>query len=370
MPNLKNIVKKNALPFLHANPPKWLTSNEYIDKFGGKWYEGYPRTKPKYRTPTLHGKYYANLLREVISEIPETGVLELRNALVFGGTGRIFTREGYLLPDHSWYRDYVDEIKEVPGSLWQKLARIAPSTKRLKGVCLSLHSDFAVGSYAHFLLDALSRLGIFYKAGLKLSDVDYIICPKPPSKNAQNLFSKLSLPEDKCIFVKNNTDTVLAEVLLAPTFPGIRKNYAEWVPDFIRHSLLPPSPLPTKRLYISRSGFTRNVLNEKEIFRILSKYGFENYDPRHHENQHKDFAEAEIVVGPHGGGLTNLVFCCPGTKVLELIPNNYVYPYFYTLSNASNLDYRYMVCPGDKKYPHHIYVDETEFEKALKLALV
>jgi capsular polysaccharide biosynthesis protein len=30
------------------------------------------------------------------------------------------------------------------------------------------------------------------------------------------------------------------------------------------------------------------------------------------------FSNAEIILGPHGAGLTNIMFCNPGTKVIEI----------------------------------------------------
>jgi capsular polysaccharide biosynthesis protein len=103
------------------------------------------------------------------------------------------------------------------------------------------------------------------------------------------------------------------------------------------------------------------------------KYGFEIYDPTEHIESHRDFAEAAIVVGGSGSGLTGLAFCQPGTKVLELIPTDHVYPYYYTLCDAAGLEYGCLVCQsvhergqdpwGPSSY--NFNVNENEFESAL-----
>jgi len=56
------------------------------------------------------------------------------------------------------------------------------------------------------------------------------------------------------------------------------------------------------------------------------------------QDQIRLFEEARIVVGPHGGGFTNIAFCRPGTRVIELFDESYLNGY-EILSRAVNLDY-------------------------------
>jgi len=355
-----------AYSIIHDGSPKWYTSPQYAIKFNAKWYKVYKQMPIRLPPPVYYGSIVADLQRRLDPEFPEAGVLELSSALLYGKAGWIFSKEGYLLPDHTWYGRHVNEMRRVP--------RFLARGKRIGGVCLSLASDFAVDSYGHFLLDCISRIELFNKAGFKLSDVDHIFCPKPPSKTAQRLFDQLGISGSKCIWANGNKDSVIhAETLLAPTFPGTRRNYPKWLPAFIQREFLPSPPSPSRRLYISRAGCRRNVVNEEAITRILIKHDFEIYDPVQHENQPYDFAESAIIAGPHGGGLSDLAFCQPSTKVLELIPTDHVYPYYYTLSAAAGLEYGCLVCPSthergqDARGPssYNFYVNEDEFDSAL-----
>jgi capsular polysaccharide biosynthesis protein len=51
------------------------------------------------------------------------------------------------------------------------------------------------------------------------------------------------------------------------------------------------------------------------------------------------FREASLVVGPHGAGLTNIVFCEPGTIVYELVPDHYPNVCFTNLALICRLRY-------------------------------
>ena len=48
-----------------------------------------------------------------------------------------------------------------------------------------------------------------------------------------------------------------------------------------------------------------------------------------------------------GAGLSNLVFCQPGTKVLEFFPEKYVRHAYYDICNQRGLNYHYLLCPSE-----------------------
>lgn len=81
-----------------------------------------------------------------------------------------------------------------------------------------------------------------------------------------------------------------------------------------------------RRLYVSRLGqgrrgvSTRQMLNEAEAAAAMAGLGFEVIEPEQSSpaEQIAAFASADVVVGPAGSGLFNVVFCRPGTKVLDI----------------------------------------------------
>jgi hypothetical protein len=84
-------------------------------------------------------------------------------------------------------------------------------------------------------------------------------------------------------------------------------------PRWIRKTLgIAGNASARKRIYVGRSGAAlRNLVNSEAIANVLqAEFGFESVDPGQLaiEEQIRLFAEAAVLVGPHGAGLTNAVF--------------------------------------------------------------
>ena len=94
---------------------------------------------------------------------------------------------------------------------------------------------------------------------------------------------------------------------------------------------------------------SRIVENEPELVALLSARGFTVVDPGTLSvaDQITLFAEAECIVAPHGGALTNLAFASPGASVIELFAPDYVQGCYWKLSTCvPGLTYRYLVGTG------------------------
>jgi hypothetical protein len=84
----------------------------------------------------------------------------------------------------------------------------------------------------------------------------------------------------------------------------------------------PPTILLSRKVFISRSqSARRRFVNEESLYERLKKEGFERYclDHLSVDDQIQLFSNAEIIIGPHGAGLANLIFCKPGTTIIEIL---------------------------------------------------
>lgn len=74
------------------------------------------------------------------------------------------------------------------------------------------------------------------------------------------------------------------------------------------------------RLQQSQQGSSRVMLNEAELVERLIAHDFRIVYPERLSvaEQILEFSSAELVVGPSGSGMFNVVFCHPGTKVIDI----------------------------------------------------
>ena len=76
--------------------------------------------------------------------------------------------------------------------------------------------------------------------------------------------------------------------------------------------------VPTRRVFISRKAHAVRRYNDNEIFAVAAAKGFEEVylEDLSFEESIRLFREAEFIVGPHGAGWANLLFCHSRAKAL------------------------------------------------------
>jgi len=112
---------------------------------------------------------------------------------------------------------------------------------------------------------------------------------------------------------------------------------------------------PHRLIYISRNdALYRKIVNEEEVEDYLRDIGFEivQMSELSFLEGVKICAEARVVVGPHGAGLSNTVFCL-NAKILEIFSPSYVGG-FWILANQLGNEYYYLLgddAPGNSPPP-------------------
>jgi len=102
-----------------------------------------------------------------------------------------------------------------------------------------------------------------------------------------------------------------------------------------------------RKIYCSRALATkRRIVNEAEVTDYLKREGFEVvfWEKLSFSEQVQVAAQATILIGLHGAGLTNMMFMSPQSTVLELTrtrEDNFCYEY---LAHAADLQYHSLEC--------------------------
>ena len=284
-------------------------------------------------------------------ESPATHVLELEGGQVRGVHLAITTRGGRLDYETSHYYD-IAGWKEHPVYLDPR----SRPPRREPGTVLVLAARATGINYFHFLNDALPRLGILAEAGLGLHDVDAVLVDDttPYHRQLLDLLGLRDRPGVR-ILTPERGMALQADRLLVPSLPNVDMVISPATTAWLQQALPPSSAaaeLPD-RLYVTRGETpnTRRVVREPELRSALEQRGFAVVDPGtlSVQEQIDHFAAARVVVAPHGAALTNLTFCRPGVRVLELFAPGYLNPgYWGITANIADSRYRYLVSPVGK----------------------
>jgi hypothetical protein len=104
------------------------------------------------------------------------------------------------------------------------------------------------------------------------------------------------------------------------------------------------------KVYISRrrSG-QRHMSSEDTVEEHLQSHGYAIVflEDLAFIDQVRLFRGANTVAAPHGAGLSNLVWCSPGTRVLEIFPINYINDCYARLASCLGLTYCCLVAIAD-----------------------
>ncbi|MDJ0515226.1 MAG: WcbI family polysaccharide biosynthesis putative acetyltransferase [Trichodesmium sp. MO_231.B1] len=251
-----------------------------------------------------------------------------------GSASAIITQDNQLLED----------VSTGGARLIAASDNLSPAHK-LNGKVVFLSTFFGTPNYCHWMFDTLPRIELMRLAGIDINTIDKFVMHMFQAPFHLQTLNLLGIPKEKVIDTKNHPH-IIAENLIVPSVFMHPANAASgWVIEFLRKLVLGNKPVKThrnKRIYISRTGASkRRIINIEEVENLLDNYGFQTVkmDSMSVVEQAILLSEAEAVVGTHGAGLTNIVFCSPGTKVVEIFSPLYGTNAYFVISNQCGLDY-------------------------------
>ena len=334
---------------------------------GALWQVVEPGRELHWPTPVCAAGEPLDLLRWLATSHPDLGVVTLPGGVVHGRSGWAWTADGRLVEDVSWHFDRVAQADA-------QVRLHSHPTVALPGRVLSLLTDWGGENHAHLLYDSLPRLDLFERAGWATADIDTVLVHERAVTHGW--CDELGLPRERCVVATPDV-RYRCDELLAVSFPGTSKALMPWAADFLRDRLRAHPTTGGRRLYVPRTS-SRRLRNDTEVEMLLAQHGYETVDPESapHREVRNWFASAEMVVGPHGAGLANTLHCAPGTVVLELVPTDHVFPYWYATAQAVGLRHRYLRCTSDaERLPdgtgpshHDAWCDPVQLSAALTAA--
>jgi capsular polysaccharide biosynthesis protein len=276
----------------------------------------------------------------------------IRGARLVTDTGAVVTADGRLviesLLDH-------DQLLREFGER-RRVRRV----RRVAGRHASLISQWSE-NYYHWLIDCLPRLATLESVGL--GDLPLVVPRRLAPFHLESL-AMLGIERDRMTPFAEEADHLQPDELVWAASPAPVNFPTPWLVRWLRTMLgrgvVDERETRGRRLLISRIG-VRRLANEEQVGGALGDLGFEVLvpDALSLAEQIATFAQASMIVAPHGAGLTNIAFA-NRAAVLELFPPSVAWHY-YTLSRAAGHEYWYVIGQYATRQPRRVDVKLRDF---------
>lgn len=213
------------------------------------------------------------------------------------------------------------------------------------------------GNYYHWMLDTLPRLAVigdrddrpllvnrdlsgFHRRTLELMGVPPDRLMAPSRTPVLTRFAQLRI--SGLVSRPRRPDGQMDWMV-----PSVSAPAARWVRDRLAAGLASADHPGPRRILISREGsLFRRCENEAAIAAIAARHGFVpvRLEDLTFDAQADLFGGAEVVLGVHGAGFTNMLFAPPGALLIELHPAGHL-PVFYRHLTGL-MGQRHMAIPG------------------------
>lgn len=277
---------------------------------------------------------------------------------VCAGSGAVFTTEGELIVDslatpisspeyttipliEHVFRDGPRFTANVIGGNVGSFDAVDDSTELLCPLIPRYRN------YYHWTIETLPKLRLLATVRQETGREPTLLLPADPPSWMRESFGLLGGDDFSVRYATDSVyraNSVLLHSFVDTVSPGEHQWFKNQTARFRDNSGTDHS----RRIYVSRAGAReRRVHNDAAVLDVLTSYGFEPYrlEERTVAEQVQLFADAEAVVGPHGAGLSNLVYS-EDVTVVELFGDN-VKQNFSRIAEAAGFEYHRLKCRQD-----------------------
>lgn len=207
-------------------------------------------------------------------------------------------------------------------------------------------------NYSHWLLDILPRIKLFTLACNKPIDNIYL---NTPNKFQRDTLKILGLKNINFVNSKKQRH-IFVNKLFFCSHPNYHKGtimeahskIPGWIIKYIRKKFLFKSHKKYKKklkVFIDRSDSSYShckLINNDNVKKYLLSKGFISLKlgDLSFNKQVDIFNNSKVIIGPHGAGLANLIFCKRKTKVFEIKPIGVKNKVYQKISSLNNLNYK------------------------------
>lgn len=249
--------------------------------------------------------------------------------------------------------------------------------KKYSGTVLNLAQGGSGNNYFHFFFDIIPKIFLFKSNQKNFEKIDYFYFSN--LKKWQIEIFKIAGIKKKFID-SQKYNHIFADKVITLDHPWYYKGNIQYqlkiIPQWIIHLnkkifLNKSKKINCKKnIFLDRSSSNYNhcqIENMNGINELIFKNNFGVYKPEtlEFEKQIYLFKNASIVLGAHGAAFTNIIFCRPKTKIIELITSDHPNRKCEMICKVLNLRYfriNTKVNNSDKNFPYKIVLEKKHLK--------
>lgn len=242
-------------------------------------------------------------------------------------------------------------------------------------VALLDNREFDNDNYYHFWVDAIADIWYIRQHVPKAELPDYYLVPLSNAAWQRDVLSLCGIQQHQVIPYARYEVVAFDRLILTVRDKG-PVNLPPWLTRAIHEMCdwVPRAQKGERLIFVSRADADRRrVANESAIRDRLVEKGFEVHtlNGLSIKEQQQLFASAAIICAPHGASLTNIVWCGPGTVIIEFLSERHLNPCFFELAKQNRLLYYPYVCSQLEGVTNgvngDIAVSDTQIESVLDI---
>jgi len=204
--------------------------------------------------------------------------------------------------------------------------------------------------FSHWMFDSICKYCIIRDSSIDINDLENIIVNTSSQQFQKETINLLDLGDINIIERNKGNELLKLDYLIDVTPIRVSMYTRSWQIEFIRDLFSNKKDRPNinkdySKIFINRSSGRRKVIDNSDFHQYLKCNGFEilnleNYSVTEAKYM---FERANVILGPHGAGFSNIVFCKPNTLVIELF-SQHISSEFYNFSEVLNLNHKFVTC--------------------------
>ena len=211
-------------------------------------------------------------------------------------------------------------------------------------------------NFYHWTTDIVPKIGLLLQSGIDIQPTDKFIVSRADKDFAQQLLSVFHIKPSQIVASETLSPFIAADELVVPYLQN-KMGYSmdAWLPRFMK-SAMPAAAVAQngRKLFVNRNAATaagRVLNNSRQVEGWFMQQGFDVVYPEtlSIKEQAGLFSSATVVAGVHGAGLSNIVYCREGTRVIEFY-GAHIAPCYWIISALAALEYTQHYCAGQQAH--------------------